>query len=233
MENPISWMPAHWAIMRGLEKSDDARRRGVIGASPESYIFGELRQAGLLTVPQSEMRPMTRIQRVAVGELEIIVVFTDGRMLFVPTAWYPRLKSATPLQRNTWRLVGGGVGVHWPDLDEDLSAEGFLLGQPGHREVDTVGGAFLAFLAADLTQHTERLRGMPRALLRRALALTRDISIDHDTAIEGAIALKSPSDLAKRIDSLPIPVFDTLAESAAYRSAISDVLNLLEQECAQ
>lgn len=60
---------------------------------------------------------------------------------------------------------------------------------PEAEEADPAVGAFLAFLAGDLTQHPERVRGMPRALLRRARALTRGISIDHDAAIEGAIAL--------------------------------------------
>jgi antitoxin PrlF len=60
---------------------------------------------------------------------------------------------------------------------------------PEAEEADPAVGAFLAFLAGDLTQHPERLRGMPRALLRRARALTRGISIDHEAAIQGAIAL--------------------------------------------
>jgi antitoxin PrlF len=60
---------------------------------------------------------------------------------------------------------------------------------PEAEEADPAVGAFLAFLAGDVTQHPERLRGMPRALLRRARALTRGVSIDHDAGIEGAIAL--------------------------------------------
>ncbi|MGH7629859.1 MAG: type II toxin-antitoxin system PrlF family antitoxin [Gemmatimonadales bacterium] len=56
-------------------------------------------------------------------------------------------------------------------------------------EADPAVGAFLAFLAGELTRHPERLRGMPRALLRRARALTRGISINHDAPLEGAIAL--------------------------------------------
>ncbi len=60
---------------------------------------------------------------------------------------------------------------------------------PEAEEADPALGAFLAFLAGNLTQHPQRLRGMPRALLRRARALTRGISIDHDAAIEESIAL--------------------------------------------
>jgi hypothetical protein len=53
-------------------------------------------------------------------------VLADGREVSVPLAWFPRLRDATPAQRSNWRLIGGGVGVHWPDLDEDISAESLL-----------------------------------------------------------------------------------------------------------
>lgn len=53
----------------------------------------------------------------------------DGRALRVPLAWYPRLYYGTPLERKNWRLIGQGVGLHWPELDEDLSVEGLLLGK--------------------------------------------------------------------------------------------------------
>ena len=54
----------------------------------------------------------------------------DGRSISVPLAWYPRLAHATPDERRNWRLIGGGEGVHWPDLDEDISVEGLLAGRP-------------------------------------------------------------------------------------------------------
>ena len=54
------------------------------------------------------------------------VVLADGREVAVPLAWFPRLRDATPAQRSNWRLIGGGVGVHWPDVDEDISAESLL-----------------------------------------------------------------------------------------------------------
>ena len=53
-------------------------------------------------------------------------VLADGREVSVPLAWFPRLRDATPAQRANWRLIGGGVGVHWPDVDEDISAESLL-----------------------------------------------------------------------------------------------------------
>ena len=56
----------------------------------------------------------------------------DGRTISVPLAWYPRLLYGTPEERQNWRLIGRGVGIHWPDLDEDLSVEGLILGRPSN-----------------------------------------------------------------------------------------------------
>jgi len=69
-------------------------------------------------------------QNVAVTKDALVVDLTDGRTLTVPLAWYPRLAYGTPAQRSKWRLIGRGVGIHWPDLDEDISVEGLLAGQP-------------------------------------------------------------------------------------------------------
>ena len=52
----------------------------------------------------------------------------DGRTIIVPLAWYPRLLDAAPEQRENWKLSGAGYGLYWPDIDEDLSTEGFLRG---------------------------------------------------------------------------------------------------------
>ena len=65
-----------------------------------------------------------------VTENDLIVSLADGRSLSVPIAWYPRLANATPEQRQNWQILGPGVGFHWPDVDEDLSVEGMLLGAP-------------------------------------------------------------------------------------------------------
>ena len=59
----------------------------------------------------------------------LTVELTDGRMISVPLAWYPRLSHGTPAERNNWRLIGAGRGIHWPDLDEDISVEGLLAGK--------------------------------------------------------------------------------------------------------
>lgn len=54
------------------------------------------------------------------------VALADGRMIRVPLEWYPRLVDATPKDRNNWQLIGGGLGIHWEDLDEDVTVESLL-----------------------------------------------------------------------------------------------------------
>lgn len=54
----------------------------------------------------------------------------DGRVVSVPISWYPRLSNALPQHRAVWEFIGGGHGIHWPELDEDISVENVLLGQP-------------------------------------------------------------------------------------------------------
>src|SRR3990170_1212262 len=68
--------------------------------------------------------------RATVSEEAIVVDLNDGRTLTAPLAWYPRLLHGTVRERRNWRLIGGGEGIHWPDLDEDLSVEGLLAGKP-------------------------------------------------------------------------------------------------------
>jgi hypothetical protein len=70
----------------------------------------------------------------------LVVDLADGRTISVPLVWYPRLLAATPAQRANWRIAGGGFGIHWPDLDEDLSTEGLLRGAPAPRAATTAGG---------------------------------------------------------------------------------------------
>ena len=69
-------------------------------------------------------------QEVVVTEDALSVELTDGRTMSVPLAWYPRLLHATADERNHWRLIGRGEGIHWPDLDEDISVDNVLLGRP-------------------------------------------------------------------------------------------------------
>jgi hypothetical protein len=58
------------------------------------------------------------------------VKLADGRTITVPLAWYPRLFHATAKERKSWRFIGGGRGIHWPDVDEDISIANLLVGQP-------------------------------------------------------------------------------------------------------
>jgi hypothetical protein len=69
-------------------------------------------------------------QKVVVTDDTLVVDLLDGRSLSVPIAWYPRLARGTVAERRNWRLVGRGEGVHWPDLDEDISIAGLLAGLP-------------------------------------------------------------------------------------------------------
>jgi len=71
-----------------------------------------------------------RVAGVTCDEDRLVVDLMDGRTIAVPLAWYPRLFNATPEQRAHWELAGGGYGIHWPDIDEDLSTEGLLRGAP-------------------------------------------------------------------------------------------------------
>ena len=81
----------------------------------------------------SELRAADRIKDVRCTEDALVVDFVDGRTLSLPLMFYPRLFNATPEQRANWELQDGGYGIHWPEVDEDLSAEGLLRGAPAPR----------------------------------------------------------------------------------------------------
>ncbi len=71
-----------------------------------------------------------RVKDVHFSEDDLSVDLFDGRTITVPLVWYPRLLSANEKQRSNWQTCGGGYGIHWPDIDEDLSTEGLLRGAP-------------------------------------------------------------------------------------------------------
>lgn len=71
-----------------------------------------------------------RVRDVRFGEDTLVVDLMDGRTIAVPLAWYPRLAGATPARRAKWEVSGAGFGIHWPEIDEDLSTEGLLKGIP-------------------------------------------------------------------------------------------------------
>ena len=74
-----------------------------------------------------------RVSDVRFEDDRLIVDLADGRTIAVPIAWYPRLAEATPAQRAHWEIAGAGYGIHWPEIDEDLSTEGLLRGAPAPR----------------------------------------------------------------------------------------------------
>ena len=76
----------------------------------------------------------SKIRRVDVTDEAIIAYLVDGRVISVPLAWSWRLADAAPAQRANWQLIGDGHGVHWPDVDEDISADGMLHGIPARRQ---------------------------------------------------------------------------------------------------
>jgi hypothetical protein len=74
-----------------------------------------------------------RVADVRVDDERLTVDLKDGRTISAPLAWYPRLLNATASERADWVIAGGGYGIHWPALDEDLSTEGLLRGAPAPR----------------------------------------------------------------------------------------------------
>jgi Protein of unknown function (DUF2442) len=83
---------------------------------------------GILAIRADE-----RVKNVNFTEDAISVELMDGRTISVPLTWYPRLLNATPEQRTQWEICGGGYGLHWQEIDEDLSTEGMLRGAPAPR----------------------------------------------------------------------------------------------------
>ena len=71
-----------------------------------------------------------RAHELTVNEDTLVVDLADGRSIAVPLHWYPRLVHATPQERNNWRWLGDKEGIHWPDLDEDISIENLVFGKP-------------------------------------------------------------------------------------------------------
>ena len=76
-----------------------------------------------------------RVMRIEVTDDEILAHLVDGRTISVPLVWSWRLSEATHKQRQHFKILGDGQGVHWPELDEDISVEGMLQGSPAHRPI--------------------------------------------------------------------------------------------------
>ena len=85
-------------------------------------------------MPTSAPDDGARARSVRVTATRLVVALVDGREISSPLDWYPRLRRATPSQRRRWRLIGGGRGIHWPGVDEDLSVQGMLRGIQAGRD---------------------------------------------------------------------------------------------------
>lgn len=77
-----------------------------------------------------DLKEHERAVSVSFTEDTMSVTLRDGRVITLPLDWFPRLKNATPDQRDDWQLLGDGLGIHWPQVDEDLSTRGFIYGYP-------------------------------------------------------------------------------------------------------
>src|SRR5260370_712160 len=125
------WRRSHWRVTLDSPRSS-------CGASRDSSPSMS-RDCWRLGMSTSEGRPGERVKDVRFTEDVLVVDLLDGRTISVPLVWYPRLLSATPEQRSNWRPAGGGFGIHWPDVDEDLSTEGLLRGAPAPHGSAAVG----------------------------------------------------------------------------------------------
>jgi hypothetical protein len=105
----------------------------------------------------------SRISSVEVTDEVITARLVDGRVISVPLAWSWRLSDAPPAQRNNWQLIGDGHGVHWPDVDEDISAEGMLNGVPARRPERPVAPADGSRRAASPPKRRARVKRRSRA----------------------------------------------------------------------
>jgi Protein of unknown function (DUF2442) len=92
---------------------------------------------GMHTSPDELARPLAA--HVDVSADVLTVRLADGRAISAPVSWYPRLASGTPAERARWQLLGSGEGIHWPDLDEDISIEALLGGQPSRESASSLG----------------------------------------------------------------------------------------------
>ncbi len=112
-----------WPRAVGLAgpRSDEWRRW--CGTTPINF-----EGPGMSTLPSEPRSALA--QQVTLTEDTLVVDLVDGRTVSVPLLWYPRLAHGTPAERANWRLIGRGEGIHWPDLDEDISVAGLLAGRP-------------------------------------------------------------------------------------------------------
>jgi len=110
-----------------------------------------------------------RIRDIKITSNTITAYLVDGRIVSVPLAWSWRLSEATPAQRAKWRIIGDGQGIHWPEIDEDISVEGMLHGVPAHRPrtLSRVLDATQTGTGKPTTRGPERREGTRRSTAKR------------------------------------------------------------------
>ena len=91
-----------------------------------------------MTISEVELL-VPNAERVTITKDTLTVDLSDGRTISAPLAWFPRLLHATAQERKNWRLIGKGQGLHWEDLDEDISVEGLLAGRPSGESQESLG----------------------------------------------------------------------------------------------
>lgn len=107
-------------------------------------------------------KKVPHVKDIKVTEDTLSVDLSDGRTISVPLEWFPRLVYATSEERNNWRLIGGGHGIHWEDLDEDISVEGLLAGKPSGESQ----ASFKKWLNERQSRLTTRSSGRPKRHLK-------------------------------------------------------------------
>ena len=101
----------------------------------------------------------------------LVVDLQDGRVVSVPLVWYPRLAEGTPRERRRWELIGPGIGIHWPDLDEDISVEALLQGHSSNESASSLQRWRASRRPADKAlQPTSRARPKTRSKPRSRVA---------------------------------------------------------------
>ena len=101
-----------------------------------------------MPISRVEAEPSAFAESVRVSHDRLVVALRDGREISVPLSWYPRLAHGEPKEHENWRLIGGGMGIHWPDLDEDISVDGLLAGRRSGERSESIARWLAALKAA-------------------------------------------------------------------------------------
>jgi Protein of unknown function (DUF2442) len=133
--------------------------------------------------------PDERVADVKLTSNSLVVSLKDGRIISVPLAWYPRLLNASKAQRKNWQISGGGYGIHWPDIDEDLSTEGLLRGAPAPRRLidsSTSVANRMRFLAQRNIENYREHDEVANSLSEKARHVVKAYAKEHEISEEEA-----------------------------------------------